>query len=301
MPGLYPDNEVLEIFGEQVEWPGLGPDGKFTNGSFSNPQIKPSFIPADTINLILDNIQNVLLAAGIIPDNIDSDQLLKALQGKYSPRIVGEYHFLAYEPSVDELCKKRLLPLQYQLISVGLYQELCDKKWVGNDSNNAWLKKGPDGNFVQKIFPADGAPDESAGDLWSCDWWYKCDEDGTRNAGGSFMRVEDGRGMFYRGTGKNAIKKRADGTPYDGGAIGSVILDALQNIAGRVARIFDDSAAFDSTTLFYNAQPAGSLTHTVATTSSTHGYDFLFDASRVARTANETRPASVSVYVCVAY
>jgi hypothetical protein len=78
--GLYPNDQVIEVFGEQVKWPGLGPDGKFTNGSFKDPLIKPSFIPAETLNLLLDNMQMVIEAAGLEPNNIEPDQLLKALK-----------------------------------------------------------------------------------------------------------------------------------------------------------------------------------------------------------------------------
>jgi hypothetical protein len=78
--GLYPNEQIIEVFGEQVKWPGLGPDGKFTNGSFTDPLIKPSFIPAETLNLLLDNMQMVIEAAGLDPNNIEPDQLLRALQ-----------------------------------------------------------------------------------------------------------------------------------------------------------------------------------------------------------------------------
>jgi hypothetical protein len=53
---MYPNNQVLELFGEQIEWPGMGPDSKFTNGSFCDPDVQPSLIPAQTINLLLDNL-----------------------------------------------------------------------------------------------------------------------------------------------------------------------------------------------------------------------------------------------------
>ena len=52
MAGMYPDNQELNIFGEKVQWPGVDSSGKFSNGSFQNPLEKPSFIPAETINLI---------------------------------------------------------------------------------------------------------------------------------------------------------------------------------------------------------------------------------------------------------
>jgi len=77
---LYPNEQILEVFGEQVKWPGLGPDGKFSNGSFTDPLVKPSFIPAETLNLLLDNMQRVIEEAGLEPNNIEPDQLLRALQ-----------------------------------------------------------------------------------------------------------------------------------------------------------------------------------------------------------------------------
>ena len=83
MSGMFPENQVIEIFGEQLLWPGVGPNGKFTNGSFSDPLIKPSFIPAETINLIVDNLQNVIADAGLTPNNIEPDQLVKALRAMF--------------------------------------------------------------------------------------------------------------------------------------------------------------------------------------------------------------------------
>jgi hypothetical protein len=79
MSGMYPDNQNTEIFGEQVSWPGVDASGKFTNGSFDDPMVKPSFIPAETINLILDNLTKLLVALNIAPNNKDSDQLARAI------------------------------------------------------------------------------------------------------------------------------------------------------------------------------------------------------------------------------
>ena len=76
--GMYPNNQSLEIFGEQVQWPGTGPDGKFTNGSFEDAGIKPSFIPAETINLLIDNLSELIVKCGEEP-NATSAQQLKAI------------------------------------------------------------------------------------------------------------------------------------------------------------------------------------------------------------------------------
>jgi hypothetical protein len=84
MAGLYPNDHTVNIFGTDVVWPGLDPQtNKFTNGDFSNPLVKPSFIPAETINLIVDNLESFIQGLGLIPNNHDTDQLLKALQIKY--------------------------------------------------------------------------------------------------------------------------------------------------------------------------------------------------------------------------
>ena len=77
MAGMYPDNQELTIFGEKVQWPGVDKIGKFTNGSFSDPLEKPSFIPAETINLILDNLTALIEKLGGTPDNTSIDQLAK--------------------------------------------------------------------------------------------------------------------------------------------------------------------------------------------------------------------------------
>ena len=85
MAGLYPVDQIVTIYGNEVMFPGLDPEThKFTNGDFSNPLIKPSFVPAETINLILDNLQTFIGGLGLTPNNTDPDQLLKALQDKYS-------------------------------------------------------------------------------------------------------------------------------------------------------------------------------------------------------------------------
>jgi len=206
MPGMYPDDQLLEIFGEQVMYPGLDPETqKFTDGDFSNPLIKPSYIPAATFNLMLDNMENLISAMGLDPNNTDPEQLKKAMQRGFAPRSVGEYHDLSYYPSVTELVRLRYLPLQYQIIKIALYEELCAIKWVGAEFNDTAY------------------------------FWYKCDEDGTRNVDGLFMRVEDGRAIFRRGAGKNAVFKAADDTPYDGKDVGNVMGDTIRNLTGYFA------------------------------------------------------------------
>jgi hypothetical protein len=91
MAGMYPDDQTLQMFGETVSFPGLV-NGKFSNGSFSNPLEKPSFIPAESINLILDNLTELIKAAGKTPNNSAINQLavIWALKANLaSPALTG--------------------------------------------------------------------------------------------------------------------------------------------------------------------------------------------------------------------
>jgi hypothetical protein len=81
---MYPDNQNLDLFGETVSWPGVDKDGKFTNGSFSDPLVRPSFIPAETINLILDNISNLLASLDKPPNNKDATQMATAIAAAFA-------------------------------------------------------------------------------------------------------------------------------------------------------------------------------------------------------------------------
>lgn len=79
MAGMYPNNQDIEIFGEQVSWPGVDANGKITNGSFSDPMVKPSFIPAETINLVLDNLTRLIETCGGTLNAVNQNQLADVL------------------------------------------------------------------------------------------------------------------------------------------------------------------------------------------------------------------------------
>ena len=94
MAGMYPNNQNIEIFGEQVSWPGVDATGKFSNGSFSDPMVKPSFIPAETINLIIDNLESIITKCGGTPNAISKTQVADALLNKildFTPHGYGMY------------------------------------------------------------------------------------------------------------------------------------------------------------------------------------------------------------------
>jgi len=96
MAGMYPDNQTISLFGEEITWPGVDENGKFTNGDFNNPLKKPSYIPADTINLILDNLGNLISYLGGVPNNDETEQLKDVLKNSLdmkadleSPELTG--------------------------------------------------------------------------------------------------------------------------------------------------------------------------------------------------------------------
>ncbi|MGP1532060.1 MAG: gp53-like domain-containing protein [Treponema sp.] len=77
MAGMYPDNKEISSFGKTVKFPGVDESGKFTNGDFSNPDIPPSFLDADTINLVIDNLNTLVAHLGGNANNTDGEQLKK--------------------------------------------------------------------------------------------------------------------------------------------------------------------------------------------------------------------------------
>lgn len=71
---MYPDEQTVVIYGEEVSYPGLK-NGKFTSGNPADPADKPSFIPAETINLLIDNIAAFITLLGGVPDNANVNQI----------------------------------------------------------------------------------------------------------------------------------------------------------------------------------------------------------------------------------
>ena len=86
---LYPTEEEITMFGEKIKYPGLK-DGKFTNGSFSDPKQLASFIPAETLNLILDNLGEAIKSVGLEPNNTDIDQLAKVISKVENNPVMSE-------------------------------------------------------------------------------------------------------------------------------------------------------------------------------------------------------------------
>lgn len=91
MAGMYPDNRTINLYGKEVNWPDVDETGKFTDGDFSDPEVPPSYIPAATINLILDNLSELIKGAGEDPDNTQINQLKNLLSQYPSAQKIAQY------------------------------------------------------------------------------------------------------------------------------------------------------------------------------------------------------------------
>ncbi len=65
---VYPDNAETDLH-----------EGKYTN-KIPDEGVPASTVQSSTLNLLLDNLEAALLAAGLVPDNTDAEQLKNALE-----------------------------------------------------------------------------------------------------------------------------------------------------------------------------------------------------------------------------
>ena len=124
---LYPNEEEITMFGEKMKYPGLK-DGKFTNGSFSDPKQLASFIPAETLNLILDNLGEAIKSVGLEPNNTDIDQLAKVISKVENNPVLSERIENAINLSNNEI--DYVTPDENGIVysqTVDLQQVLADK------------------------------------------------------------------------------------------------------------------------------------------------------------------------------
>ena len=131
---LYPNEEEITMFGEKIKYPGLK-DGKFTNGSFSDPKQLASFIPAETLNLILDNLGEAIKSVGLEPNNTDIDQLAKVISKVENNPVLSERIENAINLSNNEI--DYVTPDENGIVysqTVDLQQVLADK--LGQNKEN---------------------------------------------------------------------------------------------------------------------------------------------------------------------
>jgi hypothetical protein len=184
-----------------------------------------------------------------------------------------------FQPTTYELATWGCFQLAGQLAQISLYQRLCNRMYVGDAANAT-------------------AP-----------WWYKCDSAGNRAVNGAYMRVLDAKGLFIRAAGQNGAYKMANDAPYDGGSIGAFIEDRIQKIYGHLLSFSSvDRPAGQTPNItdgpFYHAGISNIFTSSRWNGSGSGSWSVyvdLFDSSRTVRSGNETKPASISSYLCVKY
>lgn len=75
MAGMFPTNKEVTVFGKTIKFPGVTDAGEYTNGDFEDPDTPPSYIDADTQNLILHNLNSLIVTLGGKANNTDKSQL----------------------------------------------------------------------------------------------------------------------------------------------------------------------------------------------------------------------------------
>lgn len=302
MAGMYPDEHTIEVFGEQVKWPGLDPDTKkFTNGSFTDPLSKPSIIPAETINLVLDNLSELIRLMGGNPENRGINQLADLFTSGIVPQkgiirdeggrariadpvedgdMVNLHYFnnaltgtIVFSALNDyELGLRRLLPLEGQKVEVPLYTNLVDAVWQGIEENE------------------------------TAQSFYRCNADGIRNPAGPYFKLPDARGRVLRGCGQGDYIADKDGAAtndkYDGKNTGDCLGDTIRNITGFIRTTESTSNPYTGG-VFYSIQSEGALNLNNGSSGARQLYGF--NTSLVVPTASWNRDASLSARICIYY
>jgi hypothetical protein len=168
------------------------------------------------------------------------------------------------------------MPLQGDVLYIPDYQELVTNTYVGDELNNT----------------ADG--------------FYKTENpDGTiRSVVGEYFVLPDAQGLFVRAAGQNAKYKMANNTPYDGGAIGGFISDAVVKMVGsfvsKGSNSADGAAVVSSGGgCFIVSQTSGTSIRVQVDSQTGNNSVVMFDNSSQVNTADETRGASVSAFLCI--
>jgi hypothetical protein len=184
--------------------------GSLVTGAFPNIAAKNSSTPTSRDGTpydrrLVDDIwgffQDLLSRAGLTPTGIS--------EAAGASQIVEALHYAVQGPGITvlsnlnslALAKRRLMPLQGQVIEIALYAELCAAVYVG-DGDNATATA-----------------------------FYKTSDSGgtTRTTAGTYMVMPDARGLVPRGIGYNSKIFAANGGSYTGGSLpGQLLGDLLQ-------------------------------------------------------------------------
>jgi len=178
MAGMYPTNKEIQSFGKTVKFPGVDESGKFTNGDFSNPDIPPSFLDADTINLVIDNLNALVAHLGGNANNTDGDQLKKLFsvtaeankaikrdsQGRAKVAAPVESDDIARKAEIDAEAKARTQSMS--TLSQSFQQAINDEAHARAEGDKSIVDYGdPSGN--RKVQVGYAGPSVQAGELLS--------------------------------------------------------------------------------------------------------------------------------------
>lgn len=134
--------------------------------------------------------------------------------------------------------------------------------------------------------------------------FYRCDEDGTRNAEGEYFKFPNAQGRVMRGAGQGDQIFDKDNVPitgayYQGGSNGDAINDAIRNIWGGVK---DFMKGFDELgTGAFGYFKGDTTNRNWSGISGDNVRQFDFSADRVVPVANWNRDASISAGICLIY
>lgn len=276
MAGMYPDNQELTIFGEKVEWPGVDKTGKFTNGSFSDPLEKPSFIPAETINLILDNLTALIEKLGGTPDNTSIDQLAKLFTSgiaanKGIVRDSAGRAKVAVPQADDDIARKKEVDVVQHLLTVE-----TEQRTVGDTQTLDAAEKYTDNVliniFTQTVFVQ--FPNMPTPDTFLSFQGYRWAE---VNYGGAFFRASGGAASTF-------------GSGVQG--------DAIRNITGVLEGYhlgYYESQSMVRCKGSFIAELSNLYNRAAGVDGNRDNIKVVFDASRVVPIANENRPNNYTV------
>lgn len=283
MAGMYPDNQELTIFGEKVQWPGVDKIGKFTNGSFSDPLEKPSFIPAETINLILDNLTALIEKLGGTPDNTSIDQLAKLFTSGIAANkgimrdSAGRAKVTAPQADDDIARKKEVDAVDNSLTAETEQRTAADTQTL--DAAKKYTDDVLINIFTQSVFVQ--FPNMPTPDTFLSFEGYRWAE---VNYGGSFFRAGGGAA-----------------SAFNSGAQG----DAIRNITGSFEAWRLSGELLNGNGIAQNENPSalyGVYSKNCKTTPNFEGTNqengcIKFNASRVVPTAEENRPVNYTVRI----
>lgn len=216
--GMYPDEQVVEIFGKEVSWPGLV-EGKFSNGDFSDPAVPPSYIPAETINLIIDNLSSLITKLGGAPNNSAITQLADLFvsaqtAGKGAIRDESGFLFAASPAQGDKSNKVATTEHVKKFVEhpIGWPVSCYSASVPGN-----YLDASDGGEYLWADYPELNTT-IFRGFLTAFATDFGASED--TNSDGLSFNMPDLRGMHEHIAGVSGVKQMSNGNYFDGADLG---------------------------------------------------------------------------------